>query len=48
MRKPDAAAAAASKTALPAGYRHEAPTQVVCIALLLALLALALRIASIW
>jgi hypothetical protein len=48
MRKPDAAAAAARKTGLRAGQRDDAPTELVCIALLLALLALALRIASIW
>jgi hypothetical protein len=48
MRKPDAAAVAARKAALPAGRRGDAPTEVVCIALLLAVLTLASRIASIW
>jgi hypothetical protein len=48
MRKPDAASVAASKTSLPAGRRSDAPTEVVCVALLLALLALGSRIASIW
>jgi hypothetical protein len=47
MRKPDAASVAASKTT-PAGYRGEASTELVCLALMLALVALALRIAAIW
>jgi hypothetical protein len=48
MSKPDAASVAASKTSLPAGRRSDAPTEVVCMALALALLALASRIASFW
>jgi hypothetical protein len=48
MRKPDAAPLAASKTSLPAGRHSDAPTEVVCMALALALLALASRIASFW
>ena len=47
MRKPDAAPIAASKT-VPAGYRGDAPAELVCLALMLALVALALRIATIW
>jgi hypothetical protein len=42
MRKPDAVSVAASTTAL------DAPAQLVCLALMLALVALALRIATIW
>jgi hypothetical protein len=48
MRKPDSASAAARKTSLPAGNRGDAPAELVCLALALALLALASRIASIW
>jgi hypothetical protein len=48
MRKPDAAATAASKTALAAGPREAAPTELVCLALALAVVVLAIRIASIW
>jgi hypothetical protein len=48
MRKPDPASAAARKTSLPAGSRGDAPVELVCLALVLALLALASRIASIW
>ena len=47
MRKPDAASVAASKTT-PGGYRGDAPAELVCLALVLALVALALRIATIW
>jgi hypothetical protein len=47
MRK-QAAAVAARKTSLPAGSRQDAPAKVVCVALALALVALAARIASIW
>ena len=46
--QPDAASVAASKTSVPAGRRSDAPTEVVCMALALALLALASRIASFW
>ena len=47
MRKPDGAAAAANKTAL-AGQREATPTELVCLALALAVAVLAMRIASIW
>jgi hypothetical protein len=47
MRKPDAASVAASKTA-PTGYRGDAPAELVCLALVLALVSLALRIATTW
>jgi hypothetical protein len=48
MRKPDAALLAASRTSAPAGRRGDAPVELVCLALLLALVALVFRIASIW
>jgi hypothetical protein len=48
MRKPDGASIAARKTSLPAGSGDNAPMQLVCLALALALVALSLRIASIW
>ncbi len=48
MRKPDATAAAASKNPLVAGRRDQAPTELVCLALALALVMLAVRIASVW
>jgi hypothetical protein len=47
MRKADTAAVAA-KTSLPAGGRGDAPVELVCLALALALIALACRIISIW
>ena len=47
MRKPDAVSVAASKTTL-ANYRGDAPAGLVCLALVLALVALAVRIATIW
>jgi hypothetical protein len=47
MRKPDAAVAA-RKTTLPAGGRGDTPTELVCLALALAVVVLAARIASIW
>ena len=47
MRKPDAVSVAASTT-VAAGYRGDAPAELVCLALVLALVALALRIATIW
>jgi len=47
MRKPDAVSVAASKKTA-AGYRGDAPAELVCLALVLALVALALRIATIW
>jgi len=48
MRKPDAAFAAARKPSLPTGSRGDAPVELVCLALALALLVLAFRITSIW
>jgi hypothetical protein len=48
MRKPAAASVAATQASLPAGSRGDAPVAVVCAALMLALLFLAFRIASIW
>jgi hypothetical protein len=48
MRKPAAAPVAARKNSLTAAGRDDAPVQVVCMALALALLALAFRIATIW
>jgi hypothetical protein len=48
MRKSDAAFVTARKAASPAGARDDMPAKLVCIALALALLALAARIVSIW
>ena len=48
MRKPDAASVAARNPSLPAGGRGDAATELVCLALALALLVLAARIVSIW
>jgi hypothetical protein len=48
MRKPDAAPVAARKASLTAGGRGDAPVELVCMALVLALLVLAFRIASVW
>jgi len=48
MRKPDAASAAARQMSLPAGRTGDAPAELVCLALALALVVLAVRIASIW
>jgi hypothetical protein len=48
MRKPDAAPVAARKARLPARSRGDTPVELVCLALALALLVLASRIASIW
>ena len=48
MRKPDAGSVAADKITLPEAHRSDAPTALVCLALALALLALAARIAGIW
>jgi hypothetical protein len=47
MRKPEAASAAARKTSM-AALRGDTPVELVCLALALALLVLAFRIASIW
>jgi hypothetical protein len=46
MRKP--AAAAARKNPLAAGHREGSPTELVCLALALAVVVLVIRIASIW
>jgi hypothetical protein len=48
MRNPDAAPVAARKASPSAARRDDAPTELVCLALALALVALAARIASIW
>jgi hypothetical protein len=48
MRKPDAASTAVSTASLPAGRRDDAAVALVCLALTLALFALAFRIATIW
>jgi hypothetical protein len=48
MRNPDAAPVTATRAFLPPGRPGDAPTQLVCLALALALFALAARIASIW
>jgi hypothetical protein len=48
MRKPVTAAFAARKVLLPAGRRDDAPIELVCLALALALLVLACRIATVW
>jgi hypothetical protein len=48
MRKPAAASVAATKASVPAGSRNNAPMEIVCLALTVALVALAARIASIW
>jgi hypothetical protein len=48
MRKPAAASVAAKKHFMPAGSQDDAAVKLVCLALVLALLALAFRIASIW
>ena len=47
MRKP-LTAAAAGTSAVPAGSRDRRAMELVCLALVLALLALVVRIASIW
>ena len=48
MRNPDTALLAATRTSVPAGRRVNAPVELVCLALLLALVALGFRIASLW
>jgi hypothetical protein len=48
MRKPSVAAVAASKVSSPAGNPDRTPVELVCLALVLAVVALAFRIASIW
>jgi hypothetical protein len=47
MRKPDAVSVAANKKTA-ASHRGDAPAELVGLALVLALVALALRIATIW
>jgi len=48
MRKPEVAAVAASKISSPAGNPDRAPVELVCLALVLAVVVLAFRIASTW
>jgi nicotinamide mononucleotide (NMN) deamidase PncC len=48
MRKPATPAIATSKASLPSGSRHDTPAGLICLALALALFALAFRIASVW
>ena len=48
MRKPAAASVAARKATLSAGSRDTALLEVVCMALALAVVVLALRIATVW
>jgi len=48
VRKPEAALGAAKKPSLPTASRGDTPVELVCMALALALLVLAFRIASIW
>ena len=48
MRKSDGAFVAARKASLSAGSRDTAPLEVVCMALALAVVVLALRIATVW
>ena len=48
MRKPMTAAAATTSAALPAAVRDRRAMELVCLALVLALLAIVARIASIW
>jgi hypothetical protein len=48
MRKPDAAPFTARKPSLAADRRNDAPAELVCVALALALIVLVARIASIW
>jgi hypothetical protein len=48
MRKPVTASVAATSPRLPADSRDKRSVELVCLALALALLALVVRIASIW
>jgi hypothetical protein len=48
MRKSPAPSVAATKDPLDAGRRNNAPIELVCLALVLALFTLACRIATIW
>jgi hypothetical protein len=48
MRKSTTAPVTAPKTPRPTGDRGDAPVELVCLALALAVLTLAFRIATIW
>jgi hypothetical protein len=48
MRKPVTASTAATGAAVPAGSRDRRAQELVCLALVLGLLAIVFRIASIW
>ena len=48
MRKPDAILVAASKPSAPNGSRSDTPIELICAALVLAVLVLAARIISVW
>jgi len=48
MREPALAPVTARKAALPAADRADAPAEVVCVALALAVVVLACRIFSVW
>jgi hypothetical protein len=48
MRKSLPASVAASNRSVPVGGQGNAPVELVCLALVLALVALAFRIASFW
>jgi hypothetical protein len=48
MRKAAAPAISTRKASLPAGGRDDTPAGLICLALVLALFALAFRIASVW
>jgi len=48
MRKSAAVPVATQQASSPSGSRDRAPVQLVCLALALALVALAFRIATIW
>jgi hypothetical protein len=48
MRKPNAASIAATRPFLPTERRTDASTQLVCVALALAIAVLAARIVSVW
>jgi len=48
MRKSAVAPVAPQDASLPSGSRDHAPVRLVCLALALALVALAFRIATIW
>jgi nicotinamide mononucleotide (NMN) deamidase PncC len=48
MRKPADAAVAATTPSPPVGGRDDAPVKLVCLALALAVLVLAFRIATFW